>query len=165
MIHIYTGSGKGKTTASLGLVLRASASKKALFTQFIKDGKSSEVEVLRKLANVDYKAFGEGRRIFPDKPNLTEKENIKKGLDYIKVNAKKFQMIVMDEIITAVNLKLITEKDLLDCLDHLPKEAEIILTGHSATKKLITRADLVTEMKMVKHYYDKGIKAREGIEF
>lgn len=164
MIQIYTGEGKGKTTAAIGLAVRASKHFKVLVLQFIKDGKSSEVSTLQKVPNITYKAFGNGKRVYPKNKNESVRKDIEKGISYLCKNYAKFQVIIMDEAITAVTLGLLPEEELLCLTEGIKKDSEIILTGRGASKKLIKKADLVTEMKKVKHYYDAGVKARKGIE-
>lgn len=164
MIQVYTGEGKGKTTAAIGLAVRASCEFKVLFLQVLKDGTSSEMQGLAKIKKIKTKSFGLGKRIYPDKKNKKEKENTEKAIGYIKKNHEKYDVIILDEGITAVNLKIITEEKVLDFMRNFPKEKELILTGRGATKKIIDASDLVTEMKPLKHYYDVGQKARKGIE-
>lgn len=164
MIQIYTGDGKGKTTASIGLAVRASAHYKVLFVQFIKKGDSSEIEVLNKLENIDARGLGGGKWVFSDKNKGKERGKAKEGIEYILKNHEKYQVVVMDEAITAVDLGIIKESELIDLLGKIDKDQEIILTGRGATKTLIEKADLVTEIKKIKHYYDNGVKARKGIE-
>lgn len=165
MIQIYTGDGKGKTTAGIGLAVRASATLKVLYVQLIKDGKSSEIEVLKKISNITVVTFGSGKRIYPAKDNKEEKELIGKGISYICENYDNFDLIVIDEAVTAVSLGLLEEEALICLVGGLGKEKEIVLTGHNASEGLIEAADLVTEVKKIKHYYDQGQKARKGIEF
>lgn len=165
MIQVYTGDGKGKTTAAVGLAIRASAHFKVLFVQFIKNGNSAEVQVLKKLSNIDFKAFGSGEWIVGDRDKSKETKNSHRALKYIGDNLADYGVIVMDEAITAVNLGVINEDDIINLLNKIPEDKEVILTGRGATGGLIEMADLVTEMKKIKHYYeDKGIEARKGIE-
>lgn len=164
MIHIYTGDGKGKTTASVGLAVRAAKHMKVLFIQFIKNGSSSEVSTLQNIKNIDFKAFGGGEWILKDTDRHKELKNSQEALKYVIDNLKNYDVIVMDEAITAVWLGVIEEGEVIKFLDKVPKDKEVILTGRGLTEKLADRADLVTEMKKIKHYYDKGTKARDGIE-
>lgn len=164
MIQIYTGEGKGKTSASVGLAIRASKYYKVLFVQFIKKGDSSEVLGLKSIPNIDFKAFGSGEWVLEDTDRGKEAKNIRKALMYVKNNLKNYDVIVMDEAITVVDLDIVSENDILEILNEIPDSKEVILTGRGATRKLIEKADLVTEMSKIKHYYDKGVKARKGIE-
>lgn len=165
MIHIYTGEGKGKTTAAVGLATRASKHFKVLFVQLVKDGKSSEVAVLKNNPKIVFKAFGEGKRVYPEKTNLKEKTDSRKAMDFLRQKCDGFDVIVIDEGITAVSLGLLPEKELLDALKIMPQKKEVIVTGRGASKKICHLADLVTEMKKIKHYYDIGVQARKGIEY
>lgn len=164
MIQIYTGEGKGKTTASVGFAVRASKHFKVLFVQLIKDGSSSEISTLKNNKKIEVKSFGSGSWILSDDDRDAEKEKASEGLKYITENADKYDVIIADEAITAVDLGVIREEDILKMLDEVSIDKEIVMTGRGATKKLIEKADLVTEMKKIKHYYDKGVKARKGIE-
>ncbi|MBU1177235.1 MAG: cob(I)yrinic acid a,c-diamide adenosyltransferase [Patescibacteria group bacterium] len=168
MLQIYTGNGKGKTTASLGLGLRAvGADKKVLLIQFLKDGKSSEIEAIKKIKNFDVKAFG--RKGFTSKDNLVEKDfNLAmQGFNFARkaIKSKKYDLIILDEMNMVNYFGLIKIEDLINLIKKTPSKIELILTGRKASKKLIQIADLVTEMKEIKHYYTKNIKARKGIEF
>ena len=164
MIQIYTGDGKGKTTAAVGLAARASKHYKVLFLQVIKDGSSSEIGILKKLENITVKNFGNGTWIFKESDREKEKAKVLKAIDFAEKSYSDFQVIIIDEIVTAVNLKIIPENAVLDLLNKVPENVEVVLTGRGATKDLIERADMVTEMKDIKHYYKKGVKARKGIE-
>jgi len=168
MLHIYTGNGKGKTTASLGLGLRAvGAGKKVLLIQFLKDGKSSEIKVIKKIKNFDFKTFG--RKGFVNKDNLLKKDFdlAMQGFNFVQkvIKSKKYDLMILDEINVANYFGLIKTEDLIDLIKKIPSKTELILTGRKASKKLIQLADLVTGMKEIKHYYTKNIKPRKGIEF
>jgi len=168
MIQVYIGNGKGKTTAALGLGLRANgAGKKVLLIQFLKNGQSSEIKTIRKLKNFDVKIFG--KKGFLDKNKLTKKDFdlAKQGFNFAQkaVKSKKYNLIILDEINMVNYFGLIKTDDLISLIKKIPSEIELILTGRNASKKIIQSADLVTEMKQIKHYYKKKIKARKGIEF
>ena len=165
-IQVYTGSGKGKTTAALGLALRAlGASLKVYIGQFIKDGNYSEVKTLRKLRNIKIEQFGRGCFI-KGKPKEKDIICAKKGLETIKkiISKRLYDIIILDEINIAQHFKLISTEDVINVLKNKPNNTEIILTGRYAPKKILNRADLITDMKEIKHYYKKGVKARRGIE-
>ncbi len=167
MLHIYTGNGKGKTTAALGLGLRANgANKKVLLIQFLKDGLSSEIKAIKKLKNFDFKVFG--KKGFVTKDDLTKKDfNLaEQGFNFAQkaIQSKKYDLIILDEINIAVYFGLLKEENIIDLIKKTPSKTELILTGRKANKKIIQLADLVTEMKEIKHYYKK-IKARKGIEY
>ena len=168
MLQIYTGNGKGKTTASLGLGLRAvGAGKKVLLIQFLKDGKSSEIKVIKKLKNFDVKTFG--KKGFVSKNNLLKEDfNLAmQGFNFAQkaIESKKYDLIILDEMNMVNYFGLIKIEDILELIKKVPKKTELVLTGRKASKKIIQLADLVTEMKEIKHYYIKNIKARKGIEF
>jgi len=168
MIHIYTGNGKGKTTAALGLGLRATgANKKVLLIQFLKDGQSSEIKGIKKLSNFDTKDFG--RKGFLNKNKLTKKDFdlAEQGFNFAKkaIQSKKYNLIILDEINVVIDLGLLKIEEVIDLIKKAPLKTEFILTGRNASKKLIQLADLVTEMKEIKHYYIKRVKARKGIEY
>ncbi|MGE5309225.1 MAG: cob(I)yrinic acid a,c-diamide adenosyltransferase [Deltaproteobacteria bacterium] len=167
MIHIYTGTGKGKTTAALGLALRAAgAGLKVYFCQFLKKGKYSELAGLKRLKGVTVRQFGTGSFI-RKKPDSRETNAARKGLACAKeaLRSGKFDVIILDEFNVALSLGVIDCSDALSFLSGVPDEIELVLTGRGANETLLKCADLVSEVKEVKHYYRKGIKARKGIEF
>jgi cob(I)alamin adenosyltransferase len=167
MIQVYTGKGKGKTTAALGLAIRAAGAGKLVFIgQFIKGRPYSESKSLKKFKNISIKQFGRGCFI-KGKPERRDIEMACAGLEKITaiVKKKKFDLIVLDEINIALALKLIRSEDVLEVLKKIPKKIEVVLTGRGAPKEIIKIADLVSEIKEVKHYFYKGLKARRGIEY
>ena len=166
MIHIYTGNGKGKTTAALGLALRASgAGLTVYFAQFIKGKCYSELVALRRFPNIKVEQFGRGCFI-KRKPLSKDMELANKGLKKVEraITGKKFDLIILDEVNVCIKLGLLEAGKVVDLIRLAPKEMEIVLTGRSASKEIIKEADLVSEIKEVKHYYNKGKKARIGIE-
>jgi cob(I)alamin adenosyltransferase len=170
LVQVYTGDGKGKTTAALGIALRAIGwGFQVYFIQFLK-GKSTLKEgafkALKKNFNFKHKAFGAGAFIIK-KPSRKDYEEAKKALAFSRkvIMSKEYDLVVLDEITHAINLKLIAIEDVLDLIKNKPKNVELILTGRNAPKELLEIADLVTEMKMVKHPFEKGIYARKGIEY
>jgi len=168
MIQVYTGEGKGKTTAALGLAIRAlGAGFKVLIVQFMKKGDYSEIKALKKFKNLEIKQFGSDE--FIDKKKI-KKEDIKiakKGLEYSleKIKSKKYNLVILDEINVAINFDLIKIETLVQFLKKNSLSTEIVLTGRQAHDKIIELADLVTVMKKDKHYFDKGTRARKGIEY
>ncbi|WP_099191405.1 cob(I)yrinic acid a,c-diamide adenosyltransferase [Tepidibacter mesophilus] len=165
-IHVYTGNGKGKTTAALGLSLRAvCAGKKVFFGQFVKGMKYSEVKALEYLPNFEMEQFGLNCFIY-NEPSTDDIEIAIQGLQKIKdvINSSKYDVVVLDEINIALYYKLFEVDEVLKILKNKPKHIEIICTGRFAKEEIIEIADLVTEMKEVKHYYNEGVMAREGIE-
>ena len=169
MIHLYYGNGKGKTTAACGLTLRASGSgMKVLFCQFFKNGASSEVRAMQCLENVDIMIpemnFGRFKNMSEDQKEKISDEYhgflrsvIKKAADY--------GLIVLDEAVSAYGYGLIGREDLTDFLKDEGGAREIVITGRDPAPELLELADYATEMRKEKHPYDKGVKARKGIEF
>ncbi|HAK88635.1 MAG: cob(I)yrinic acid a,c-diamide adenosyltransferase [Nitrospirae bacterium GWC2_46_6] len=166
-IQVYTGNSKGKTTAALGLALRAAgAGLKVFILQFIKKRKCSEHKALERFKDlITVRQCGTGF-LKSGKPTRAEIAAAKKGFEEIKkaISSKKYGVVILDEINIAVHNNLIAVEELLDLLEKKPPEIELILTGRYADKRVIDKADLVTEMKEIKHYFRKGIKARVGIE-
>jgi cob(I)alamin adenosyltransferase len=167
MIHIYTGNGKGKTTAALGLCLRAAgAGKTVFFCQFLKGRGTGEAAFLRKTAGVCVEQFGRSRFI-TGKPSAGDIRSAERGLRRAEeaVLGGKFAMVILDEVHQALELGLLDVEELLSILRRAPEEVEIVLTGRNAPAALIKKADLVSEVREVKHYFRKGVKARKGIEY
>jgi len=166
-VQVYTGDGKGKTTAAIGLAIRAmGAGLKVYIAQFIKKGDYSEISALEKFyPKITVKQFGCGRFI-KGKPAVSDIVAAKEGAVEIKKLVKDggFDVIILDEANTAVLCNILSAGDLIGIIDCKPDNVEIVLTGRSAHDKILKRADLVTEMKEIKHYYKKGVKARVGIE-
>ncbi len=165
--QIYTGDGKGKTTAALGLALRATGADFSVYiAQFIKKGDYSEIKALKRLSdNVLVEQFGEGRFI-KGKPDPEDVIAAQKGISRVKemMASGKYQVIIMDEANVAESIGLIPLSALIEIIETKPKDMELVMTGRSANPELIQRADLVTEMREVKHYYHDGVPARRGIE-
>ncbi|BCD61805.1 cob(I)alamin adenosyltransferase [Nitratiruptor sp. YY08-26] len=163
MIQIYTGDGKGKTTAAVGLAIRAvGARKRVLFMQFMKGMHSSEIVVMQSLG-IEVDREWDGKFII-DAPSHEQKAMVQR--QYIRAKEalqKSYDLIVLDEIIVAMHFKLLHEEEIIELMKIA--QCELVLTGRGATKKLIETADLVTEMKKIKHYFDAGVAAREGFEF
>lgn len=166
-IQVYTGNSKGKTTAALGLALRAAgADLKVFIAQFVKKRKCSEHKAMERFRDlITIKQYGTGFL----KRNVSQKSEIaaaKKGLKEVKniIASKKYDMVILDEINVAVHYNLLSVEDIMDLLNTKPLNMEIVLTGRYADERIIEKADLVTEMKEIKHYFKKGVKARKGIE-
>jgi len=166
-IHLYTGNGKGKTTAALGLALRAvGAGKKVFIAQFVKGMHYAELDALKRLPEIELKQYGLDCFIV-NQPTQDDIDAARKGLDEVaKIIAQnKFEIVILDEICIALFYHLFEIDQVLTILNTKPVETEIILTGRYAPAELYEIADLVTEMTEIKHYYTKGIKARKGIEY
>ncbi len=169
LIQVYTGNGKGKTTAALGLALRAvGAGYRVFIGQFIKQDNYSEIETLKSHFReaITVRQYGLGCFIV-ETPTEEDMEAAQKGLDDIEeaVNSKNYDLVIMDEVNIATYYNLFPINDLITILKNKPKHVEVILTGRKAHPEVIRIADLVTEMKEIKHYYHKGVEARKGIEF
>ncbi len=165
-IQVYTGNGKGKTTASLGLALRAAGAGLNVFiVQFLKKGDYSEIKALSRFDNIHVEQYGLGRFI-KGKPSPEDVAAGAKGYKRLcgLVKEGKHDLIIAEEANVAVSCNLITEQELLDLMAMKPDHVELVITGRGAAKKIIKAADLVTEMKEIKHYYQKGVAARKGIE-
>ena len=166
-IQVYTGNGKGKTTAALGLAIRAAGAKQTVFIgQFLKGKKYSELIALKRFKDlITIEQFGRASFIIkkPTQKDIDNAQDAFKKVSEIIIKGK-FDLIILDEINCAIKLKLIDLKDVLKVLSEKPKHVEIVLTGRDAPKEIIKIADLVTEMKEIKHYFYKGIVARRGIE-
>jgi cob(I)alamin adenosyltransferase len=167
VIQVYTGEGKGKTTAAVGLAVRAAgAGLKVYLGQFIKGKRYSELKALKKFKNIKIEQFGRGCFI-RGRPQQEDIALAKKGLKKIKqaLAGRKFDLVILDEINIATRLKLIKVSELLSLLKKAGPKTELILTGRYAHPKILKAADLVSEIKERKHYFRSGVRARRGIEF
>lgn len=168
-VHIYTGNGKGKTTAALGLSLRAAGrGLKTIMVQFMKGqfyGELKGVKLLSGLVSIEQYGHPQFCRFTdpPDKADLDRAHAALARLNAI-IAAPCCDVLIADEAVTALMFNLISEDDLLRLIFEKPPSLELILTGRGATPKLVEAADLVTEMQDIKHYYTQGIPARKGIE-
>ncbi len=167
-IQVYTGNGKGKTTAALGLALRAAgAGLKVFIVQFIKKRRCSEHKILERFEDlITIRQYGRGF-LLKRKANRSDIREAQSGLGEVReaIASKNFDVVILDEANVAVNCNLISVDDLLELMAAKPKNIEMIITGRYADQKVIRMADLVTEMKEIKHYRKKGVKARAGIEY
>ncbi len=166
-IQVYTGNGKGKTTAAIGLAIRAAgAGLKVYIAQFIKMGDYSEIKGLKRYSDlITVEQFGLGR--FTDgKPLPEDIAAAQKGLKKIKsiMADEEYKVIILEEANVAAKFGLIREQDLLGLIINKPYDVELVITGRHASPRVIENADLVTEMVDVKHYFEKGVPARVGIE-
>lgn len=165
-IHVYTGNGKGKTTAAFGLALRAvCAGKKVYIGQFVKGMKYSEVKIEEFLPNIEIHQFGD--TCFIDRqPNEEDISLAREGLNKCKevLRSGKFEVVILDEINIALYFKLFSVEEVIKILKEKGNNVEVVLTGRFAPKEIIEIADLVTEMNEIKHYYTQGVISREGID-
>ncbi len=169
-IQVYTGDGKGKTTAAIGLAIRAAGrGKKSYIAQFMKKGEYGELIAIRKYLSqyINIQQFGLPDFHFKGDP-VTDKERkaALEGLDAVKsvLKSGEYDIIILDEINILLNFKIIDIGLVLEILDDKPDDIELILTGRNAPEEILKRAHLITDMKNVKHYYDKQVSARLGIE-
>jgi len=167
-IQVYTGNGKGKTTAAFGLALRAvGAGKKVFFAQFVKGQIYSELEAVEKyLPSITIKQYGLDCFIV-NSPTEADIKAAKEGLAQVAeiIASGQYDIIVLDEANIAIYYNLFSVQELIDVITKRPKNVEIIVTGRYAPPELLEIAHLVTEMKEIKHYYTQGVEARKGIEF
>lgn len=172
MIEIYCGDGKGKTTASVGLAVRGAGHNiKVLFMQFMKGDSSGEIAVLR---SMPYVRVYHTPVFYGFVKNMTDEQKeemcghysclIKKASDEIRSGGNEKMIVILDEVIHANNYGLLKDEELLNLIDSCPDNVEIVLTGRNPSPELIKRADYISEIKKIKHPYDRGIMAREGIE-
>ncbi|MBT3231726.1 MAG: cob(I)yrinic acid a,c-diamide adenosyltransferase [Calditrichaeota bacterium] len=170
-IQIYTGNGKGKTTAALGILLRAVASNyKCLLVQFMKKGfPYTELESLKQFSSfVTIETIGSDDHVLEKRPpNKTEIQEIKSGLEFAKETLKisSYDVVILDEISTVCHFGLCKNEDVIELFTNWSDTTELILTGRYCPENWFEYADLVTEMKEIKHYYQKGVESRKGIDF
>jgi cob(I)alamin adenosyltransferase len=165
-IHIYTGNGKGKTTAALGLSVRAiCAGKKVFFGQFVKGMDYSELDVVKYLPNIKIEQFGTNSFII-GKPSKADIDAAAQGIERCRevLKSGEYDVVVLDEINIALFFELFSVEQVLDMIKEKAENVELVMTGRYAPEKLIEAADLVTEMREIKHYYTQGVMARKGIE-
>lgn len=170
LVHIYTGDGKGKTTAAVGLAVRcAGAGGKVLFSRFLKSNDSGELNVLSKIPGITVMDNPKVFHMIHLKGKVPEgaAEYYKERFEGTVSEAMKgeYDLLVMDEIIATVNYGFVSVSELLDFLKEKPRNLETVLTGRDPAAQLLEAADYVSEIKKVKHPFDKGIVAREGIEY
>ena len=166
-IHLYTGNGKGKTTAAFGLALRAvGAGKRVFIAQFVKGMHYAELDAIKRFPEIELKQYGLDCFIV-NEPTQEDIDAARKGLKEVSqiIANNSVNMLILDEICIALHYHLFEVAEVLELLKNKPKEMEIVLTGRYAPPELIEIADLVTEMTEIKHYYNQGVEARKGIEF
>ena len=167
-LQIYTGNGKGKTTAAMGLALRgAGAGLQVYIGQFVKDMKYSEVRLMEQvLPQITIELLGKG--CFIDRPpEEGDRQAAQEGLDHVAqlMKSGQYDVMILDEISIAIVCGLIPEENVLALIERRPQEMELVLTGRYMPSSLMEKADLITEMQEVRHYYtEQGVLARDGIE-
>ena len=175
LIHVYTGDGKGKTTAALGLALRAAGHDwRTYVCQFLKGQEYGELQAPRLLGNdaagrplLTIEQFGKPTFIHADQVKPEDIRLAQEGLARARaaIESGAYDLVVLDEINVALYFKLLTVQDVIDVIEHKPEAVELVLTGRRVPDEILARADYVTVMQEVKHPYQQGIQARQGIEF
>ncbi|MGI5946365.1 MAG: cob(I)yrinic acid a,c-diamide adenosyltransferase [Lachnospiraceae bacterium] len=173
MIQIYCGDGKGKTTAALGLAIRAAGrGKRVLIARFLKTDDSGEVPVLSGIPGIQVmpckKTFGFYFRM-TDQQKKEAAEYYSQQFEEVKTQAEEFDLIILDEIMAACNYQLVSENAVVQWLEKQKEQdfhdLEVVLTGRNPSQRMQELADYITEMKLIRHPYEKGISARIGIEY
>ena len=169
LVQVFTGNGKGKTTAALGTIIRAAGHGFRIFiVSFMKgDYAYGEYKTLASLPNIEISQFGFRKLTDPGNITPEEKEQARLAMAAARdaVLGGKYDLVVLDEVNVALGYNLIDAEEVIELIDKRPPEVELILTGRYVDNRIIEMADLVTEMVKVKHPFDKGIKARKGIEY
>lgn len=167
---IFTGEGKGKTTASLGLALRSAGwGLKVLFIQFLKgDWETGEKKSLESISNIEHRIFGEGVQISEDeKVDEQIKRDCEEGFRFSveMIHSDRYDVVILDEINILVHFNIIAVEDVVELIKNKPEDVELVLTGRYAPRQLIEIADLVSDIVNVKHYFDEDTPPRKGIEY
>lgn len=172
LVQVYTGNGKGKTTAAIGAGIRAvGQGLKVHMVQFLKGGEnfppSGEIRTLESIPGFTVEQFGPSHFIHPSSITDEDREIVNRGLDRARqvLASNDYDLVILDEINVVLQLGLAPLTEVLGCLQEKATGTEVILTGRGAPEQLIERADLVSQIKMVKHPFDQGIEARQGIEY
>ena len=168
-IQIYTGDGKGKTTAAIGQAIRAAGEGfKTLIIMFMKDYPYNEIKALKRFDElITVEQYGNDEFVLNNRPpSKEEKKTVQKGLKraYVAIVKREYDIVVLDEACVSAYFGLFSAEDVIPLLTEKPDDVEVILTGRYCPESWIEKADLVTEMKEIKHYYKKGILARRGFE-
>ena len=170
-VHIYTGDGKGKTTAAMGLAFRASAyDKKIYILQFLKGRKTGERLSAKKFDNITFERANKSKKFFiqmTDEEKKEQKQEIKKIWEKINGILKEsdYEIIIFDEIMGAISNGMVEIEDVKKLIENKGEDKEFILTGRNAPEELIEMAGYVTEMKMIKHPFNNNVPARKGVEY
>ena len=168
LIHLYFGDGKGKTTAAVGLAVRAAgAGKQVIFTQFFKDGSSSEVESLKLLGirTIHAQTVKGFYRAMNEQQRQQARQDYTALFRQVTDAAKDAGLLILDEIVSACNRGVVPETLVTDFLRSKPAELEVVLTGRNPSPALMELADYITEMRKLRHPYDRGVAARKGVEY
>lgn len=174
LVQVFWGNGKGKTTSALGTAARACGNGYSVhLVQFMKNGAETleqqipgEINALSKMGNFSHKRFGLGDWYIKGKNDSAHMDKVDEAYEYLVSCFGKYDVIIADEVLYAVQLGLLDEEKVIDMIKKKPSNQELILTGsHKPFEKIFEIADLVTEVRKIKHPYDNGIKARKGIEY
>ena len=168
-IQIYTGDGKGKTTAALGLAMRAAgAGLRVYIGQFVKDMEYSEIAVIRaRFPEIRVELYGTAEGcIYGREADAEDREAARRGLEKARAAmlSGAYDLVILDELTIPVAFGVLPEEEVLAFMREKPEKVELVITGRRATEKMIALADLVTEMKEIRHYYRQGVLSRLGIE-
>jgi cob(I)alamin adenosyltransferase len=169
-VHLYTGNGKGKTTAAIGMAVRAAGwNMSSIIIQFMKGQDYGEIESLKRFDNlITIEQYGSSEFCMPDDDTIQQHYHFaRKGLQRATdvCVSYNFSLVVLDEIVTAMLFKLITLDEIVSLIKNRNPSIELVLTGRGAPDALIGQCHLVTEMKEIRHYYENGVQARKGVEF
>jgi len=168
LIQVYTGDGKGKTTAALGLALRAAGrNMKVLMVQFMKKWDYGELHSIKLIPNIALKTFGTKEFIYKGKAKKIDYTEAEKAFSFgaKEMQSGDYDIVIFDELNMALYYELLDLKEVVQSIKGKPDNVEVVITGRRAPKEIIEIADLITEMKEIKHPYQKGIEARRGIEY
>lgn len=169
LVQVYTGEGKGKTTAALGLAMRAAGhGLRVYIIQFMKGWPNyGELKTVGGHPQITLRQFGRPEFVDPEKPEPLDREMAREALREARrvLTSGSYDLVILDEVNVALKYRLIELKDVLTLIEGKPERVELVLTGRYAPPEVIERADLVTEMREVKHPYKHGVKGRKGIEY
>ena len=167
-VQLYTGNGKGKTTSAVGLGIRAAgAGLKVAMIQFMKGRRYSEIDSIEKLPGFEVFQHGRDEFVSKEDPERIDIDLARGGMDHALqvIGSGEYDLVILDEINVAIDFGLVDLGEVLRMLDSRPAHVEVVLTGRYAPKELLEMADLVTEMREVRHFFNSGVEARKGIEF
>jgi cob(I)alamin adenosyltransferase len=167
-LQVYTGNGKGKTTAAIGLGVRAAgAGLRVIMVQFMKGRRYSELDALRNIPNFEVHQHGRDEFVSKDHPEQIDIDLAREGLSHAEraIMSSKYDLVILDELNVALDFGLVPISEVVNILRTRPRHVEVVITGRYAPKEILELADLVTEMKEMLHFYNNGVKARKGIEY
>jgi len=169
LVYVFTGKGKGKTSAAFGTAMRfLGYGKKVVVVQFLKGGESGEILLRKNLPGLDVVQFGGEKFVDLKNPSAKDIERVREAMFYARRVTQRVDrpdLLVLDEVNVAISSGMVKESEVLELMGKLPEKTHLIITGRGASKKIMERADLVTEMRDVKHPFAKGEKARKGLEY